>query len=122
MTIFKKLSKEPAKPLGNYITVKRSATKIVKPTVAELKKMTQEQRDEAQNKDYEVEYFTEIYDIGSVDPKSLPFKVGDKVVTVSYGTEVVTAEDSEDIYDISYAIINPNQVVGVYEDKKCAIV
>ena len=119
MTIYKKLAKVPAKPLAGYIVVKRSATKIDKPTVEELKKMTQAQRDAEQNKEHEVEYFTEIYDLGSIDPNSVPFKVGDQVNTLSYGTEVITAEDSTEKYDISYAIINPNQIVGVYD---CAIV
>jgi hypothetical protein len=100
--IYYKLPEVPAKPLNGMIVVKRTVGKPPKEA-----KNTKEP-----NKPVEVPLKTEIFDLGTCN--DLPFKVGDLVNIVDYGTHVITAEIESETEDISFAIINPTQVCGIY--------
>lgn len=100
--IYYKLPEVPAKPLNGMIVVKRVVGKPPKETKA----------NKDHNKPIVVPIKTEIFDLGEC--KDLAFKVGDLVNIVDYGTQVITAEIESETEDISFAIINPTQVCGIY--------
>ena len=113
--ILKKMPLIPAKPLNGNIIVKRVIGKPTKEQLTELNKAPEKDKKgrDLPKEPVFIEFYTEIYDLG--DAVDCPFKVGDLVNIVVYGTETVTAEDGNDLQDISYAIINPNQVIGIYQ-------
>lgn len=111
---YRKMPDVPAKPLGQYIVVKRT---VQKPTKEELEA---EPKKDAKGRLLPPEPIilkesTEIHDIGSNNPQDLGFKVGDFVSILTYGTETITAEIMGETADISYALISPAQVIGVYK-------
>lgn len=109
---YKKMPKDPAKPLEGNIVVKRVVQKVTKEQEEEKPKKDAKGREKPLEPVLLYNY-TEIHDLGEYT--DLPYKVGDKVNIISYGREVVTAEIESDIEDICFVILPPNQVIGVYK-------
>lgn len=106
--VIEKLPNKPAKPLNGMILVKRTVAQD--PDAKKKEKKRPEEREP-----FETPFITEIHDIGINKPEDLPFKVGDKVNVITYGSEIITAEEVDDKVDICYIILEPSKVVGLYE-------
>lgn len=108
--VIEKLPQVPAKPINGMIVVKRSIEKDPK---AEEKSKDKKQAHEGEP--FAAIFINEIYDIGSCKEESLGFGKGQKVNVLTYGNEVVTAEEDSETHDICYFLINPASIVGLYE-------
>tara|TARA_R110000822_G_scaffold25185_4_gene76363 strand:+ start:700 stop:1035 length:336 start_codon:yes stop_codon:yes gene_type:complete len=108
--IIEKLPSKPAKPLNGLILIKRTVDKD--PNEKEKRKNPKQAHEEAP---FKTEIINEVYSIGINEEAKLPFKLGDKVNIVTYGNEIVTAEEDTGSQDICYIILEPNKVVGLYE-------
>lgn len=108
---YKVLPKEPAKPLNGNIVIKRVVQKPTKEQLQEKPKKDKREREIPLDPILLYQYTT-VHDVG--EHTELPFKAGDKVNIVCYGNEVITAEELTETEDISYAIVAPNQVIGLY--------
>lgn len=108
--VVEQLPSKPAKPLNGMIVIKRTVAKDPK---AEEKEKNPKQKHEEEP--FKTEFINEIFDIGVNEADKLPFKVGDKVNIMTYGNEIITAEEDSKEFDICYIILEPAKVVGLYE-------
>lgn len=100
----RKIPTVPAKPLNGTILVKETEEK---------ESSDKDKKSKGADDTLFVEVKTEVVDVGT--NTELGLKPGDIINTRDYGNEVVTAKVETETHITWYILIEPSQIVGVYQ-------